>query len=80
MWTALPILLAFSMFLFLTTGCSLRSGATPMTLDSRLTAPCDQPVIQGRTCRDTIRLAVEQRQALEDCAKRMDAIRQETRQ
>ena len=48
-------------------------------VDSRLTAPIVQPEIEGRTCRDVIRLAVEQREVIEDCADRMDAIRALTR-
>jgi hypothetical protein len=44
-------------------------------MDSRLTAPIVQPEIEGRTCRDVIRLAVEQREVIEDCSKRMEAIR-----
>jgi len=50
-----------------------------LTIDSRLTAPCDRPAIQGPTNRDVWRLAVEQKEALTDCADRIDAIRQLTR-
>jgi hypothetical protein len=67
------ILLAALMPLFLMTGCSVRSAGCPV--DSRLTAPIVQPEIEGRTCRDVIRLAVEQRDVIDDCADRMDVIR-----
>jgi hypothetical protein len=50
-----------------------------LTIDSRLTAPCDRPELQGATNRDVWRLAVEQKEALTDCADRIDAIRQLTR-
>jgi len=73
MWTALPILLVCLTFLFLMTGCTARWAGCPV--DSRLTAPVVQPEIEGRTCRDVIRLAVEQRGVIEDCAERMEAIR-----
>ena len=73
MWTALLTLLAALMLLFLMTGCSARWAGCPV--DSRLTAPVVQPEIEGRTCRDVIRLAVEQREVIEDCADRIDAIR-----
>ena len=73
MWTARLILLAALMLLFLMTGCSARWAGCPV--DSRLTAPIVQPEIEGRTCRDVIRLAVEQREVIEDCADRMEAIR-----
>ena len=73
MWTVRPILLAVLMLLFLMTGCSARWAGCPV--DSRLTAPIVQPEIEGRTCRDVIRLAVEQREVIEDCADRMEAIR-----
>jgi hypothetical protein len=48
-------------------------------VDSRLTEPVVQPEIEGRTCRDVIRLAVEQRGVIEDCAQRMNAIRELSR-
>ena len=77
MWTARLILLAALMLLFLMTGCSARWAGCPV--DSRLTAPIVQPEIEGRTCRDVIRLAVEQREVIEDCADRMEAIRELSR-
>jgi hypothetical protein len=76
MWIALWMLLAVLMFLSLP-GCSTPSVVAVM--DSRLTAPCDRPALQGDTCRDVIRLAIEQDEALTDCADRIDAIRQLTR-
>lgn len=58
------------------TACSVRSVAV---MDSRLTAPCDRPTLQGNTNRDVWRLAIEQDEALTDCADRIDAIRELTR-
>jgi hypothetical protein len=72
-WTVRLILLAALTLPFSMTGCSARWAGCPV--DSRLTAPVVQPEIEGRTCRDVIRLAVEQRHVIEDCADRMDAIR-----
>ena len=73
MWIAsLTIALTF---LFLA-GCSPRSV---VVMDSRLTAPCERPELQGNTNRDVWRLAVEQQEALMDCADRIDAIRKLTR-
>jgi hypothetical protein len=48
-------------------------------MDSRLTAPCERPELQGNTNRDVWRLAVEQQEALMDCADRIDVIRKLTR-
>ena len=76
-WTARLILLAVLTLPFLMTGCSARWAGCPV--DSRLTAPIVQPEIEGRTCRDVIRLAVEQREVIEDCADRMDVIRELSR-
>jgi hypothetical protein len=39
----------------------------------------DRPELQGSTNRDVWRLAIEQDEALTDCALRMDIIRQLTR-
>jgi len=77
MWTVRPILLVCLTSLFLMTGCTARWAGCPV--DSRLTAPIVQPEIEGRTCRDVIRLAVEQRDVIEDCADRMEAIREISR-
>jgi hypothetical protein len=77
MWTARLILLAVLTLPFLMTGCSVRSAGCPV--DSRLTAPIVQPEIEGRTCRDVIRLAVEQREVIDDCSERMGVIRELTR-
>ena len=74
MWTVRLTLLAVLTSMFLMTGCSARLAGCPV--DSRLTAPIVQPEIEGRTCRDVIRLAVEQREVIEDCADRMDVIRE----
>ena len=59
-------------------GCSTPSVRVAV-MDSRLTAPCERPQLQGDTCRDVIRLAIEQDEALTDCADRIDAIRKLTR-
>ena len=72
-WIVRLTLLAALTLLFSMTGCSARLAGCPV--DSRLTAPVMQPEIEGRTCRDVIRLAVEQREVIEDCAQRMEAIR-----
>ena len=72
-WIVRLTLLAALTLPFLMTGCSARWAGCPV--DSRLTAPIVQPEIEGRTCRDVIRLAVEQREVIEDCADRMDVIR-----
>ena len=77
MWTVRLILLAVLTLPFLMTGCTARWAGCPV--DSRLTAPIVQPEIEGRTCRDVIRLAVEQREVIEDCADRMDVIRELSR-
>ena len=76
-WIALLTLLAVLTLPFSMTGCSARWAGCPV--DSRLTAPVVQPEIEGRTCRDVIRLAVEQREVIEDCADRMEAIRELSR-
>jgi hypothetical protein len=76
-WTARLTLLGALMLPFLMTGCSVRSAGCPV--DSRLTAPVVQPKIEGRTCRDVIRLAVEQREVIDDCSERMGVIRELTR-
>jgi hypothetical protein len=78
LWIALWILLA-ALMSWLLTGCSMRSEAPVMQLDSRLTAPCDRPALQGPTNRDVWRLAIEQQEALTDCADRLDVIRGLTR-
>ena len=72
-WTVLLTLLAALTLPFSMTGCSARWAGCPV--DSRLTAPIVQPEIEGRTCRDVIRLAVEQRDVIDDCSERMEAIR-----
>ena len=77
MWTARLTLLAVLMLPFLMTGCSARWAGCPV--DSRLTAPIVQPEIEGRTCRDVIRLAIEQREVIDDCSERMGVIRELTR-
>ena len=77
MWTALLTLLAALTLPFLMTGCSARWAGCPV--DSRLTAPIVQPEIKGRTCRDVIRLAVEQRDVIDDCSELMGVIRELTR-
>jgi hypothetical protein len=78
LWIALWILLAVLMFLSLP-GCSTPSVRVAV-MDSRLTAPCERPALQGDTCRDVIRLAIEQDEALTDCADRINAIRNLTRE
>jgi hypothetical protein len=77
MWIVLWILLAVAMLPFLT-GCSSASRAV-LVLDPRLTAPVDRPELRGPTNADVWVLAVEQDEALQDCAERLDAIRQLTR-
>ena len=77
-WIALWILLA-ALMSWLLTGCSTRSEVPVMQIDSRLTAPCDRPALQGPTNRDVWRLAIEQQEALTDCSTRIDAIRNLTR-
>lgn len=72
-WTVRLTLLAALTLPFLMTGCTARWAGCPV--DSRLTAPIVQPEIEGRTCRDVIRLAVEQREVIADCAARMEVIR-----
>ena len=72
-WIAWPMVALTFLFL---AGCSPRSV---VVMDSRLTAPCERPELQGSTNRDVWRLAIEQQEALEDCAERMDAIRGLTR-
>jgi len=75
LWIAL--LIAALMLLSLT-GCTARWAVYPV-IDSRLTAPVEQPQLQGRTNRDVWRLAIEQREVIEDCADRMRAMRELTR-
>jgi uncharacterized lipoprotein YajG len=71
------LILAVALTLLLLTGCSTPSAT--VQLDSRLTAPCERPTLQGPTNRDIWIFAVEQQEALDDICTRMDAIRQETR-
>jgi len=77
MWSVLLILLAVAMLPSLT-GCSSASRAV-LVLDPRLTAPVDRPELRGPTNADVWVLAVEQDEALQDCADRMGKIRQLTR-
>ena len=74
MWIGLLMIALMSLSL---QGCASHSPVVAM--DSRLTAPCERPELQGGTNRDVWRLAIEQVEALEDCADRMDAIRELTR-
>lgn len=76
-WLIVSLILLAALILLSLQGCSTRSGV--FVMDSRLTAPCDRPVLQGSTNRDVWRLAVEQQEALTDCADRIDAIRSLTR-
>ena len=76
-WIVLLILLA-ALTLTSLTGCSTRYAVYPV-IDSRLTAPCDWPIIKGPTYRDAIVLGIERGEALEDCANQIDRIRELTR-
>lgn len=71
-----PILLAVLMSASLI-GCATPWGAA--VIDPRLTAPVVQPELQGETNRDVWVLAVEQQQAIAECAERMQLIRELSR-
>ena len=73
-WIALSMIVLTSLSLI---GCTSPSPVAVM--DSRLTAPVDRPTLQGNTNRDVWRLAIEQDEVIEDCAARIDAIRELTR-
>jgi hypothetical protein len=75
-WSVVLILLG-ALTLLLLTGCSIPSAT--VKLDSRLTAPCERPTLQGPTNRDIWIFALDQQETLDDICTRMDAIRQETR-
>lgn len=74
MWIGL---LTIALTFPLLTACSTPSGFA--VIDPRLTAPVERPVLQGETNRDIWRLALDQAEAIEDCADRIDAIRSLTR-
>ena len=77
-WCASWRILAGALMLMSLTAC-----ATPLprvlVVDSRLTAPCERPVLGGATNRDVWVLAIEQAEALDDCSERMDVLRRLTR-
>lgn len=58
-------------------GCT--SPSHVKVLDSRLTAPIERPVLQGDTNRDVWRLAIEQAEVIDECAERINAIRELSR-
>jgi len=68
-----PILILMSLFLV---NCS---NVTVTNVDPALTIACDKPLIEGRTWRDLATSYVKRGQAIDNCNRRLKAIRESDR-